>query len=111
MQIKRVGGRIFGAHLTVAEQQAVEIEINKQILIADEKYKNNIDAMILWTLHTYLGFGPKRLRDFYEAFNRIHDSLVSYYEMEDSDDAWICMQKLKDMGVDVEAWNKEESHG
>ena len=38
-------------------------EIDRQILEHDEAYSLDIDAMVLWTLHVYLGFGKKRLRN------------------------------------------------
>ena len=106
MQLKKSGGKIFGAVFTAAERKAMELEISRQILEADRKYTNDVDAMVLYTLHVHLGFGAKRLRRFYEAFNREHEQLVSYYQLPD-DGAWLCMQKLKDIGVDVEQWNKE----
>lgn len=92
--------------MTSAEKKAMNDEINRQILEADKKYTNDVDAMILWTLHEHLGFGKKRLRRFYEAFVEIHQDLVDYYQMPD-DGAWLCNRKLKDIGVDVEQWEKE----
>lgn len=67
---------------------------------------DDIDAMVLYTLMVHLGFGPKRLRRFYEAFSAEHDRLIQHYEMPD-DYTWLCKEKLKEIGVDVEAWNKE----
>lgn len=106
MHIKKSGGKIFGAVLTAAEKKAMDIEINRQIVEADRQYTDNIDAMVLYTLHVHLGFGKKRLRRFYEAFSAEHDRLVQYYEMPD-DYTWLCKEKLKEIGVDVEAWNRE----
>jgi hypothetical protein len=106
MQIKKAGGKVFGAVLTAAERKAMDIEINRQIVEADRQYTDNIDAMVLYTLRVHLGFGPKRLRRFWEAFSAEHDRLIRYYEMLD-DYAWLCKTKLKEAGVDVEAWNRE----
>lgn len=74
---------------------------------ADRKYLNNVDAMILYFLHKHLGFGKRRLRRAWEQFTVIHDDLVNYYEMPD-DDAWLADRKLKEIGVDVAAWNAEK---
>lgn len=103
---KKSGGKVFGAILTAAEKKAMDIEINRQIIEADRKYTDNIDAMVLYTLRVHLGFGPKRLRRFYEAFSAEHDRLIQYYEMPD-DFVWLCKEKLKEIGIDVEAWNNE----
>ena len=108
MFIKRSGGKIFGATFTAAETKAMNIEINRQILEADAKYSTDVDAMILWVLHSRFGFGKKRLRRFYDAFSEEHQRLRDYYEMPD-DCAWLCKRKLKDIGVDVEQWNQERS--
>lgn len=106
MRIKKAGGKVFGAVLTAAERKAMDMEINRQIVEADRRYANDIDAMVLYTLHVHLGFGKKRLREFYDAFSTEHDRLIQYYQMPD-DYTWLCKEMLKCIGVDVEAWNKE----
>jgi len=108
MVIKKSGGKIFGATFTAAETKAMNIEINRQILEADAKYSTDVDAMILWVLHSCFGFGKKRLRRFYDEFSAEHQRLRDYYEMQD-DGAWLCKHKLKDIGVDVDKWNNERS--
>lgn len=67
MRIKKAGGKIFGAVLSAAEKKAMDMEINRQIVEADRRYADDIDAMVLYTLHVHLGFGKKRLRKFYFA--------------------------------------------
>lgn len=106
MMIKKAGGKIFGAILTTAERKAMEAEINRQIAEADRRYTNDLDAMILYTLSVHFGFGPKRLRRFWEAVTAEHQRLVRHYEMPD-DYPWLCREHLKRIGVDVEKWNAE----
>ena len=106
MRVKKAGGKVFGAVLSAAEKKAMDMEINRQLVEADRRYVNDIDAMVLYTLHIHLGFGAKRLRKFYEAFSAEHDRLIQYYQMPD-DYTWLCKEKLKHVGVDVEAWNEE----
>jgi len=106
MQVKKSGGKVFGAVFTAAEKKAMEIEINRQIIESDRKYANDIDASVLYALHVSEGFGEKRLKRFYENFAKAHEQLIKHYEMPD-DDAWLCKQKLKEIGVDIEAWNRE----
>ena len=106
MRIKKAGGKVFGAVLTAAERKAMDMEINRQIVEADRRYADDIDAMVLYTLYVHLGFGKKRLRKFYDAFSAEHDRLIQYYQMPD-DYTWLCKEMLKRIGVDVEAWNSE----
>lgn len=63
MRVKQYKGTVYGAELTAKERRAMNIEINRQIVEADRKYLNNVDAMILYFLHKHLGFGKKRLRE------------------------------------------------
>lgn len=45
MRIKKAGGKVFGAVLTAAEKKAMDMEINRQIVEADRRYADDIDAM------------------------------------------------------------------
>ena len=83
MRVKKAGSKVFGAVLTAAEKKAMEMEINRQVVEADRRYADDIDAMVLYTLHVHLGFGKKRLREFYDAFSAEHDRLIQYYQMPD----------------------------
>lgn len=49
MRIKKAGGKIFGAVLSAAEKKAMDMEINRQIVEADRRYADDIDAMVLYT--------------------------------------------------------------
>ena len=106
MRVKKAGGKVFGAVLSAAEKKAMDMEINRQIVEADRRYTDDIDAMVLYTLRVHLGFGKKRLRKFYDAFSAEHDRLIQYYQMPDGY-TWLCKEMLKRIGVDVEAWNRE----
>lgn len=86
MQLKKAGGKVYGAVLTAAEKKAMDLEIQRELAEYDRKHIAEIDATILWVL-------------------------VSRYEMEDQDDIWLCTQMLKRIGVDIEAWHKESDHG
>lgn len=106
MRIKKAGGKVYGAILSAAEKKAMELEINRQLAESDRQHTDDVDAMVLYTLRVHLGFGKKRLRRFYEAFSVEHDKLVQHYEMPD-DYVWLCKEKLKEIDVDVEQWNRE----
>lgn len=101
MQVKKAGGKVYGAVLTAAEKKAMDLEIQRELAEYDRKHIAEIDATILWVLHEQFGFGAQRLRTYYDAF---HDRIKE-------DDIWLCTQMLKRIGVDVEAWHKESEHG
>ena len=107
MYTKKAGGKVYGAHLTAAEKKAMDIEIRRQLAEYDLKHANELDAMILWHLHEEFGFGPKRLKQFYDTFAVRLNELIKHYEMTDSDMVWLCTYKLKQYGIDIEEWNKQ----
>lgn len=90
--------------MTPNMRMAMDHEINQQCLEADERLALDIDTMVLWTLHRHLGFGVKRLHDFYVAMAAEHRRMREYYQM---DDLYPERSKLKELGVDLEAWQKE----
>lgn len=106
----KIAGKIYGAKLTAAEQQAVDMEIKKQLAEYDRKNSDEIDALVLWILRTEFGFGEARLRRFHDVFGPGLDALCERYEMPDCDCVWLCTQKLKDDGIDISKWNKEISN-
>ena len=85
-------------------------EIRNQLAEYDRKNELEIDAMVLWVLHEEFGFGPKRWRQFYDAFSSAMDMLVKRYVMDDSDQPWLCTYKLKEIGIDLEEWRKEKEN-
>ena len=85
---------------------AVESAIKAQIAVYEREHALDVDAMILYALHTHLGFGKDRLKKFFDAFINDHKALIAHYEMP-NDGAYLSRVKLKEIGVDVEEWNKE----
>lgn len=106
MRVNKACGKVIGATFTRAEQKAFEIELKRQIHTQEQQYCNDKDALILYVLHVHLGFGKKRLRRFYDAYSQELKKLTEYYEMPE-DDAYLARMKLKEIGVDIEAWNNE----
>lgn len=107
MQVKKIGGKVYGATLTAAEQKAMNMEIQKQIAEYDRKNIMEMDSIVLWQLHEQFGFGPKRLKRFFDNFIPAMEELVERYEMEDSDQIWLCTHKLKEYGIDIEEWSRK----
>ena len=108
MNFKRIGGKPFGIQLNKAEQKVLDEEINRQILENDLQFSIDNDSAILEMLHVHFGFGKKRLRKAWKLFFAEHKKLRDYYQMEPEDGGWLCRQRLLKIGVDVEAWYKEE---
>lgn len=107
MIIKRSGKHIYGAVLTAAEKKAVDIEIQKELAEYTRKHNTEIAALVLRELRRQFGFGEKRLRQFYEGFDKGIEELINRYEMEESDDIWLCTRELKGDGIDIEKWREE----
>lgn len=86
----------------------MNMEIQRRFSEFDKKNTREIDAMVLWVLHEVFGFGPTRLRRFYQAFGGQIEDLAERYQMTDNGDrVWLCTHKLKEYGVDLEEWEKE----
>lgn len=95
----------LGKSIMTPEMRAAMMhEINRQCLQADEKLALDVDTVVLWTLHRHLGFGAKRLHDFYLAMAAEHRRMREFYEM---DDLYPERIKLKELGADIEQWQKE----
>lgn len=109
MRVKSYKGKVFGAELTAAEKKAMDIEINRQLVERDKQYAADIDAMVLYTLMAHYGWKKKRLRKFWDAFISEHKALRDFYDMnEPGDNEWLAHKMLKDIGVDIQEWYKEE---
>ena len=107
MIVLKSGGKVIGGKLTNAEKKAMDIEISKQIAVMDRQHEKEIEATILWVLAEEFGFGEKRLRRFYDRFNASLKKLVQRYELAETDEAWLALQKLKDAGIDLDIWERE----
>lgn len=107
MRVKKAGGKVYGADFTAAEHKAMNLEIERQLAEYSRKHANEIDAIILWQLHMQYGFGEKRLRRFYDRFKAEYFDLIKRYEMDEGDNIWLNTYKLKEIGVDIESWNRD----
>ena len=89
--------------MTVAQQRAMDAEIDRQIAVNLEAVRVNLEALILWNLREQLGFGKKRLKRFHDAFAPALREMQDFYAMhDDRAQEWLCKRKLRDIGVDVE---------
>jgi len=108
MQVKKAGGRVYGANLTAAERKAMDLEIQRQLAEYDKNHEVEMAATILWVLHDTFGWGEMRLRRFLEAYHVGLCALVDHYGMYDTgDDVGLCNHKLLEKGIDVVRWGRE----
>lgn len=110
MRVKQIAGKVYGADLTKKEQQAMEMEIRKQIAEDNEKNANEIDALILWLLYEEFDFTEEQLKHFHDSFFPAVKELTERYELPGSDTPWLCTKKLLDHGIDISKWNAETSN-
>ena len=92
--------------LTAKERRALELEIERQYAQFQKEHENDLVILVLYVLHRQLGFGAKRLKKFYTAFDQEFQSLMDHYQMP-GEHVWLAKKALKDIGVDVEEWMKE----
>lgn len=107
MYVKKRNGKVYGADFSAAERKAMEIEFRKEFAEFEEKHSIELISMVLWVLHEKFGFGHKRLKEFYNDFAPEINALIDRYQMEETDDIWLCTHMLKQYGVDLEEWDKE----
>ena len=101
MIIKKHCGKIYGASFSPAEQKAMDLEIQRQLAVYERKHFKDISAFFMWQLHKHLGFGHKRIDDFYQKFIVDFEEMVSKFE-DGENDIWVFEQKLMDYGVELE---------
>lgn len=108
MRLKIVCGKVIGADLNAKEKEALQIEARKILAEEARKYEDDFDACVLYQIHAQYKKGAKALRNFYDGWKVVHKALLDHYELDKPDAPWLFMQKLKDLGADVEEWNKED---
>lgn len=109
MRVKKAGGKVYGADFTAAERKALNIEINRQLIENEKKYAKDFDAAILYFLRKKYGFGYKRLKEFFMDFEKVHEELIAYYELDEQDGPWFCNRELQEeLGIDLDEWYREK---
>lgn len=83
-------------------------EIRRQCIELNNEYTDDLEYMVAWVLHRHYGFGIKRLLQFRKKYIDEFKRLIDVYE---TGDIYPARMKLKEMGYDVEALNKEAKNG
>ena len=114
MLFKKNKGKIFGIEFNKAEQKAMEMEFRKTMAEYDRKNAIEVDALVLWTLHEVFGFGPIRLKRFYDAFAPAMNELTERYEMDECDQVWLCTHLLENYldkyDISFDDWRGEDDN-
>ena len=88
-------------------ERSVKKETRKQAWAAYSDLIMDECAIFFWVLHEKYGFGKKRLRDLYDAYDPLWEELREHYELTTDDTPFVCRAKLKEIGVDLDAWAEE----
>lgn len=108
MMVLKSGGKVIGGKLTNAEKRAMEIEIAKETAEWNDANLLELDAIVLWWIRRRLGYGEKRLKEFYQDFRLDVAELQSRYELYDGETSpFVMTQLLLDEGFDIRAWAEE----
>ena len=108
MEIKKSGKTIYGARFTAAEQKAIDMELNRQMAEHLRKTNVELEAILLKRVRDKLGYGEEQLREFFDTCDNDIARMIKYYELNDTDEAWLCTRQLKEEGFDIEQWYKEK---
>lgn len=88
---------------TAAQRREFTKEINKQIAESIPRLSVYLTAIVLWSAHEEYGSGKKKLLQFHKRFMPRIKELQNHYEMNKIEDlAFLCNQKLKEIGIDVD---------
>lgn len=91
---------------TKVEQEAMNKEIEDQLLDFVAKNLLEIEALMMVQLREQLGFGKKRLKRFYTGFSpSIYDFMVR--KIKDGGENESCVKRLEDYGCPLEDWAVE----
>ncbi len=86
-----------------ANKKAIMNEVNNQLAVASERFYRDELSVILWVLYTTYGFGKIRLKRFVTEYETQWKQLRDWYQLLDKDVSWVCREKLKEIGVDLDA--------
>ena len=90
------------------EKRALQAEVSRQARQISDRFALELDATILWALHSEFGFGADRLRRFYDCVYQNREALLRRYDMHD-DAEFILLHKLREIGADVRKWSEEQT--
>ena len=87
--------------LTEAQNKALDASIYHRIAEDMREHNINLCATILYAYSQIEGAGKKRCERFWEKLNPLLNDLLKRYDLNQSDETWICTTKMERIGVDV----------
>lgn len=95
--------------IRIETRREIQAEVKRAVVAESRGFQKDYDSAILWVLHSAFGFGAERPRRFWDAFHTEYRALEERYLIENTQEGGdICRRGLKNIGVDVDAWYKEE---
>jgi hypothetical protein len=94
--------RLYKNEPTSAQRKALRAECVKEFNELLSRYNHQVAAQILYILRFDYGFGQERLEKFADKLKQMQIDLEDKYEMGEDCTWWLCEQKLKESGIDVE---------
>lgn len=91
--------------ITPNDRARIKLEVKKELDSFFERKAMDYDTYVFWVLHKWFGFGPVRLRRFFDRY--VSDIRKHQDEYRD-----LTAEKMREalkhnIGVDVEAWERE----
>lgn len=93
--------------LSPGQRKAEKREIAELVKQVTESTALELEAIFMWAAHEKWGKGKKSLREYYDFVADNIESLVNHYEVGEDGRKFILLYKLKEIGVDLEAWHRE----
>lgn len=106
---KRAGKQVYGVELTAAERKALDEEAGRAMAEYTRKHDLEIEAIVLYQVRQLLDLDDGALKGFYAAFSVELEELIKRYELTGNEAPWLCTERLKEDGIDIEQWHKEKS--
>jgi|GEM_PF-620222 hypothetical protein len=109
-EFRKISGKLY-ATLNAKERDAMDRAVREEAMAAlaeyDRKHVREVDAIILLELRRLTGFGYDRLKRFYFGFGAGINALLERYELPQEDDVWLATRQLREIGIDLDAWERE----
>lgn len=94
--------RIHNNQPNAAQRKALRAECVKEFDKLLELYNKQVALQVLYILRFDYGFGQERLQKFADKLKNAQIDLEDKYEMGGDCTWWLCEQKLKESGINVE---------
>lgn len=94
--------RLYKNEPSSAQRKVLKAECVKEFNELLSRYNHQVAAQILYILRFDYGFGQERLEKFADKLKQMQIDLEDKYEMGEDCTWWVCEQKLKDSGIDLE---------